>query len=784
MSVRIYSSPRGRARFRRATDIVLMVAAVAGMGLLVAAYPPSDFERSFSAFLASFPGWLDPVWAFLDDVLWLWAIVLLGAALIARRTAVALEGIGSVFVAAALAFVAARLATGGWPDLGAAVAGTSDAPAFPDVRVAEAAAVIVTVAPHLVARLRRFGNWILVLGAAGALIAGDAAPSGTLVALLAALAASAAMRLALGTSAGLPEVSDVAEALRELEVSADDLEPTQRQDAGVFVVDGQDAAGRRLLVKVYGSDAYDNQLFAKLWRRLMYRDGGPELGLSRGQAVEHEAFVTLLAAKAGVPTLEVVTAGKTVADDAVLVLRGSARPFASLEPDELSREVLMRSWRALALLADADIAHRHVNPSTVALLGEDDVGLVDLGGATVAPGADQRRTDRAQLLATTAAVAGSERAIAAAVDSLGQDGVANLLPYIQQAAFGRKLRQALKTAGIDPDDLRVQAAEAVGTEPPELVRLRRVSLRTFIQVALLVFATSVVISAAADVDWAELRASLANAAWGWIAIGFVIAQLPRFTQAVATLGSVPIKLPYGPVYAMQLATGYMNLALPSSLARMAVNIRFFQRQGMTPPTAIASGAIDTFASTAIQALLVILLVLFAESTIMLDLSAPSGGTSILAWIVVAMAILTLLVVLVTPLRRAITSRVQRWWPEVRNSLVSLRGSHKLMLLFGGNLATEILFATALGLFCRGLGYDISLADLLLINIGVSLLASFIPVPGGIGVVEFGLTAGLTSAGMSSEAALAAVFLYRLSTFYLPPIWGFFALRWLERARYL
>jgi len=33
------------------------------------------------------------------------------------------------------------------------------------------------------------------------------------------------------------------------------------------------------------------------------------------------------------------------------VLRGSARPFASLEPDELSREVLMRSWRALALLS-------------------------------------------------------------------------------------------------------------------------------------------------------------------------------------------------------------------------------------------------------------------------------------------------------------------------------------------------------------------------------------------------------------------------------------------------
>jgi hypothetical protein len=125
MSVRIYSSPRGRPRFRRSADVVLVVAAVIGLGLLIAAYPPSDFERSFSAFLASFPGWLDPVWAFLDDVLWLWAIVLVVAALIARRPAVALEGIGSVLVAAAVAFVATRLATGDWPDLGAAITGSS-----------------------------------------------------------------------------------------------------------------------------------------------------------------------------------------------------------------------------------------------------------------------------------------------------------------------------------------------------------------------------------------------------------------------------------------------------------------------------------------------------------------------------------------------------------------------------------------------------------------------------------------------------------------------------------
>ena len=81
---------------------------------------------------------------------------------------------------------------------------------------------------------------------------------------------------------------------------------------------------------------------------------------------------------------------------------------------------------------------------------------------------------------------------------------------------------------------------------------------------------------------------------------------------------------------------------------------------------------------------------------------------------------------------------------------------------------------------KGFGYDVGLADLLLINISVSLLASFIPIPGGIGVAELGLTVGLSAAGMPEDAALAAALLYRVSTFYLPPVWGFFAIGWLRR----
>jgi uncharacterized protein (TIRG00374 family) len=216
-----------------------------------------------------------------------------------------------------------------------------------------------------------------------------------------------------------------------------------------------------------------------------------------------------------------------------------------------------------------------------------------------------------------------------------------------------------------------------------------------------------------------------------------------------------------------------------------VNIRFFQRQGLSPPTAVAAGAIDSFASTVIQAVLLAILLLFSESSLAIELPFPSGGERTLLWIVVGLVLLSALVlVVVRRIRQAIVGQVRRWWPDVRTALAALRASNKLALLVFGSLATEILFATALGLFARSLGYDITLAELLVINISVALVGSLVPIPGNIGVAEFGLAIGLTAAGMTEEAALAAVLMYRIATFYLPPLWGFVAMQWLQRNRYL
>ena len=83
-------------------------------------------------------------------------------------------------------------------------------------------------------------------------------------------------------------------------------------------------------------------------------------------------------------------------------------------------------------------------------------------------------------------------------------------------------------------------------------------------------------------------------------LGALVAQAPRVSQAVSTLGASPIPIALGPLYALQLAITYIGLAVPSAAGRLAVNIRFFQRHGLSSGAAVAVGAIDSVAGFIVQ----------------------------------------------------------------------------------------------------------------------------------------------------------------------------------------
>jgi uncharacterized membrane protein YbhN (UPF0104 family) len=204
-----------------------------------------------------------------------------------------------------------------------------------------------------------------------------------------------------------------------------------------------------------------------------------------------------------------------------------------------------------------------------------------------------------------------------------------------------------------------------------------------------------------------------------------------------------------------------------------------------PGGALAAGAIDSFITLVMEALLLVILLLFTPASLDLNFGAAvDSATAILVVVIVLAAVSLVAVTAVGRWRRFVLGWARRLGLEARAAVRGLRSPRRIALLLGGSAATELLFPMALATFTLALGFPVSLGEVLLINISVSLLAGILPIPGGIGVVEGGLTFGLVQAGVPEQVAFVAVLLYRLSSFYLPPIWGFFAFGWLERNDHL
>ena len=240
-------------------------------------------------------------------------------------------------------------------------------------------------------------------------------------------------------------------------------------------------------------------------------------------------------------------------------------------------------WDLLARLHRAGLALRDVSIARFGADAEGRIGLRDLS-TTGLSGPDEGPLDRAQLLVATAQHLGIDAATRIAAEHLGHDAMAALVPYVQSAALGPTLRSELRAVDdpVDVDDLRDRIAELSGVESPDLAELRRVSPASLVQMALMTFAAYAIISLLGGVDPDELVATLSGAALGWVALALVVGQLPVLTETVSTQGASTRRLAVGPLVALQAAIGFVKLAIPSTAARMAMIVRYFQKQGVPP----------------------------------------------------------------------------------------------------------------------------------------------------------------------------------------------------------
>ena len=720
------------------------------------------------------------------------AVGLVGLALLARRWEVARDiGLSAAGTAAVCGILIALLGSRGGRPGGIVIDGYYMS--FPVLQIALFMAVATAGLPYLARGVQRLIEIFIALVALASAVGGHGLPLNVLGSLVIGWGMTAVVRLVFGSPLGLPSVEDVRLLLEEFGIRSRDVRPVTRQVWGVARFEATelcrpDKPGR-LGIAVYGRDAADARLLTKAGRFLLYRDSGPSLTITRLQQVEHEAYVTMRAGLADVAVPEIVEAGTAgPSRDALLVYRtppGSA--LAGTDAAEISDATLNDLYRQLLTLRRARIAHGAISGD--AILVDPVAGtvvLTDLRNASERASPDQLDRDLAGAIAATAVVIGAERAADAAARCLEPQMMEGALRQLQKPALDPLLARSLRGRRSLLPEVRERAAAAAAIGLPTLAEPRRVSWPTLIMIIGSLIGGWALIGVLIDV--AGSFDTVIGADWLWVIIAFVLAQLAYVASAVESLGSVAGPLPLGRTVAVEVAKAFSGLA-GGAPAIFATRVRYYQKQGYDTPVALSSGAIMTTASWISTAVLFVVSLPFAWGSLDLEATPQAGGDSKLVWIILALVVLIGLVVglaLAVPRLRRLAAEKMR--PKLRdiwgNLKVVASSPGKLVQLLGGAFGRDLLVAMALSVSLRAFGDHLRLPILIVVITLSALIGGIAPSPGGMGVVEAGMILGLTAAGVAEADATAAVFIQRLFTSYLPPIWGWITLVWMRRREYL
>ncbi len=818
----VFYAPHGDGQTRRrgsdGTRVALAILAVVVCWLAVKA--SSHTEHAIAKFLAPPPNgvsWLVTTvwWGGTAGVIAVLAVL----ALFTRRWQVIRDVLFSATAAFVLSVGLRALvgADGGRPpdpslkgiDLG-----------FPVIWVAVTTAVVLAMLPYVSRWLQRSSKAALALASVAGIVHGAGMPVAILAGVAIGWGSTAAVRLIFGSPIGLPSVAEVMALLADLDIVASAIAPSARQEWGVGRFHGRSGSDM-IDVSIYGRDASDAQLLAKTFRFLLYRDSGPTLALTRRQQVEHEALLTLTAQRVGARVSDVVAAGPAgPANDALLVttpphgrLLSSFTPYPTVQPEtgdeardgsdadadpspttpvpipvgELHDAALDSIFTQVRALRVGGIAHGSLSTETI-VVDERAAGLTSFRRAAIRATQDQLDRDIAAALAAAAIVVGPTRTAAAAVRILSTDDVAAALPFLQRAALDPVATRTLRQKKALLADLRTECAHAAGVEVPKLIEPRRISWVNFFMVLGTLIGGWALIGVLTDVSqsWSTIQ----GADWDWVAVTFVLAQLCYPAIAVTTVGSVTTPLPYGRTLALEMSDTFVALA-GGSMAVLATRIRYFQKQGFDATIAVSSGVLVSTASWIVKGVLFIIAIPFALHSLHFSEPASTSSNSHqnLVWIIVLVIVLvgvvTGVALAVPRWRRLATAKVRPKVSEVWEHLKILSAHPRnLVEIFGGNVVAQIVIALALGTALHAFNEHLGLATLLVVLTLSSMLGGMSPVPGGMGIVEAGMILGLQAAGIPQSEAVAATFVQRLFTAYLPPIWGWFVLVWLRKKDYL
>ena len=438
----------------------------------------------------------------------------------------------------------------------AALAGVSTS--YPVTQLAVTIAVVATALPYLSRPLHRLVSFLVAVAALAAVSGGYALPVNAVSSLMLGWGVAAALHLVVGSPLGLPSATEVTEWVADLNLTVQDITRSPRQVWGVEQFTGQDQAGGTIELAVYGRDASDARVLSKLWRFCLYRDAGPTLILDRMQQVEHEAYLTLMAGRAGVLVPEVLAAGRFgPSNDAALVTRLPDGPPLSRAADTTVADGTLDELLLTALrLRAAGIAHGALGSDTI-ILAADGICVRNFRCASSAAPASRLDSDLAAVLAAMAVRVGVERTAAAAARVLDADLAHSALVHLQRAALDPATVAVLQHQKDLLPKLRTAVASETGIDVPKLAEAKRISWTNLVFAAGSLIGIWAIIGVLSDASGS--LDVIKGASWGWVALAFLFAQLPVVSEAWALIGAVIGQLPFGRCVALETSNTFTSL---------------------------------------------------------------------------------------------------------------------------------------------------------------------------------------------------------------------------------
>ena len=602
------------------------------------------------------------------------------------------------------------------------------------------------------------------------LIAGQTTIVTQVVNIMLGWAIGLAVRYSFGTPINRASVEKIVEALDSGGLIVDQIDLSLETSEG-RIYRAILKTGSQINVWVFDWELQGSGVLSSWWRGLTVKTSGDFRGMSIRRRVERTALLTYAISATGVRVPEVEMVREIEPDSIFIALENlSGSSFAEINSRKikLTSSQIEKFLTDVKIIHDADIAHRSLAAENIFVTQSGDIAFTGVHSGTVASTDLQQRVDLAEALVTASRASSILETVQVAKRLFTTKELIRTIPAIQNVAMSRKTRQYLSSNKELLKDLRKALGELAPSAELQPISFQRIKWKNILLASASVVALYVLVPQFSQISIKDL---ITTAEWKWAIVALVGSALTYFASTALLLSFISVPINWFRTLQAQLAASFATLVTPPTLGSVAVNMRFLSRAGVSSPAAATAVGVSQVVIFFIH--LSLLFVFGVVAGTQTDFSfRPPRITLVVFVIIFALIILSFSI---TKIRNWIFTKTRPIFSQVGPTLAIIaQQPQRLFMSILASISLNISYIVSFYAALNAFGSDISFATAAFVYLAGSTIGQAAPTPGGIGAVEAALIAGLTASGIPSGTALSGVLLYRVATFWLPVLPGWYA----------